>query len=63
MSTNIKPVGEEYVEKRNTGAKVQQFHCKLCDCALGDSVAKLAHLTGRRHRLNFKVHQSFCKLC
>ncbi|KAH7724591.1 DZF family protein [Aphelenchoides avenae] len=53
-NANVPPIGEEYVEVRNTGAKVTQYHCKLCDCPLGDSVAKMAHLTGRRHRLQYK---------
>lgn len=46
-------VGQEYVDDVNDG-KLLTFHCKLCDCKIGDQNAKDLHLKGRRHRLAFK---------
>jgi len=35
--------------------KVIGFKCTLCDCRFNDTVARMAHIKGRRHRLSYKV--------
>lgn len=48
--------GHEYIEEvKNEYGKVISFHCKLCDCKFNDPNAKLMHMKGRRHRLQYKV--------
>ena len=48
--------GHEYIEEvKNEYNKVVSFHCKLCDCKFNDPNAKLMHMKGRRHRLQYKV--------
>lgn len=52
----VSPVGHEYIEElKNEFGKVVSFHCKLCECKFNDPNAKLMHMKGRRHRLQFKV--------
>lgn len=52
---DAEPVGEDHVEevKSDTG-KVIGYKCNLCDCRFNDTVAKAAHVKGRRHRLAYK---------
>ena len=48
--------GHEYIEEvKNEFNKVVSFHCKLCECKFNDPNAKLMHMKGRRHRLQYKV--------
>lgn len=57
---NIQPVGEEFVDsKYDTKGKLIEYHCRLCDCSFSDINAKAVHTKGRRHRLAYKVCQSF----
>lgn len=35
--------------------KVIRFRCKLCECSFNDRKARDMHLTGRRHRLQYRV--------
>lgn len=35
--------------------KVIRFRCKLCECSFNDRNARDMHLTGRRHRLQYRV--------
>ena len=58
---DVTPVGHEYIEEVKTEfGKVVSFHCKLCECKFNDPNAKLMHMKGRRHRLQYKVReQSF----
>ncbi|XP_039291688.1 zinc finger RNA-binding protein [Nilaparvata lugens] len=52
---NITPVGHEYIEEiLNDEGKPISFNCKLCECKFNDPNAKLMHMKGRRHRLQFK---------
>ncbi|XP_051033278.1 zinc finger RNA-binding protein 2 [Phodopus roborovskii] len=52
---NIEPVGTEYVEEmRSDEGKVIRFRCKLCECNFNDRNARDMHLTGRRHRLQYR---------
>lgn len=32
-----------------------RFRCKLCECSFNDRNARDMHLTGRRHRLQYRV--------
>lgn len=32
-----------------------RFRCKLCECSFNDHNARDMHLTGRRHRLQYRV--------
>ena len=49
-------LGEEYIEEvKSEAGKVVGFECKLCDCKFNDQIAREAHLTGRRHKLSYKV--------
>ena len=53
---DITPVGEEYIDEvRNELGNVVSFNCKLCECKFNDPNAKIMHLKGRRHRLQYKV--------
>ena len=53
---DVTPVGHEYIEEVKTEfGKVVSFHCKLCECKFNDPNAKLMHMKGRRHRLQYKV--------
>ena len=50
--------GHEYIEEvKNEFNKVVSFHCKLCECKFNDPNAKLMHMKGRRHRLQYKVRR------
>ncbi|XP_075831467.1 zinc finger RNA-binding protein 2 isoform X1 [Microtus pennsylvanicus] len=52
---DIEPVGTEYVEEvRSEEGKVIRFRCKLCECSFNDRNARDMHLTGRRHRLQYR---------
>ncbi|XP_049979522.1 zinc finger RNA-binding protein 2 isoform X2 [Alexandromys fortis] len=52
---DIEPVGTEYVEEvRSEEGKVIRFRCKLCECSFNDRNARDLHLTGRRHRLQYR---------
>ena len=52
----MQPVGHEYIEEvRNEVGTVVSFHCKLCECKFNDPNAKIMHMKGRRHRLQYKV--------
>jgi len=54
-------VGQEYIdEARNESGVAVGFYCKLCDCKFTDPNAKLLHMKGRRHRLQYKVRQLSC---
>jgi hypothetical protein len=35
--------------------EVIRFRCKLCECNFNDLNAKDMHVTGRRHRLQYRV--------
>lgn len=49
------PVGTEYVEEVcSDEGKVIRFRCKLCECSFNDRNARDMHLTGRRHRLQYR---------
>ena len=53
---DVQPVGHEYIEEvRNEVGTVISFHCKLCECKFNDPNAKIMHMKGRRHRLQYKV--------
>ncbi|KAK2164091.1 hypothetical protein NP493_1432g00005 [Ridgeia piscesae] len=52
---DVQPVGHEYIEEvRNEVGTVISFHCKLCECKFNDPNAKIMHMKGRRHRLQYK---------
>ncbi|XP_029421241.1 zinc finger RNA-binding protein 2 isoform X3 [Nannospalax galili] len=52
---DMEPVGPEYVEEVcNDEGKVIRFRCKLCECSFNDCNARDMHLTGRRHRLQYR---------
>ncbi|XP_040593423.1 zinc finger RNA-binding protein 2 isoform X4 [Mesocricetus auratus] len=52
---DIEPVGTEYVEEvRSDEGKVIRFRCRLCECNFNDRNARDMHLTGRRHRLQYR---------
>ncbi|KAK7809848.1 hypothetical protein U0070_008498, partial [Myodes glareolus] len=52
---DIEPVGTEYVEEVcSDEGKVIRFRCKLCECSFNDRNARDMHLTGRRHRLQYR---------
>jgi hypothetical protein len=52
--------GEDYVEEvKSDAGKVIGFECKLCECKFNDTLAREAHLKGRRHQLTYKVNN--CK--
>ena len=54
----MQPVGHEYIEEvRNEVGTVISFHCKLCECKFNDPNAKIMHMKGRRHRLQYKVRR------
>ena len=62
MFFNFYP-GEEYVEDvKSDNGKVIGYKCTLCDCRFNDTIAKTAHVKGRRHRLSYKVLIQFIKL-
>ena len=52
----VEPVGGDYIEevKGDGGGKVVSFNCKLCDCKFNDPNAKVMHMKGRKHRLQYK---------
>merc|ERR1719367_1668478 len=51
----VQPVGGDYIEEvKNETGKVISFNCKLCDCKFNDPNAKVMHMKGRRHRLQYK---------
>ncbi|GAB1295389.1 Zinc finger RNA-binding protein 2 [Apodemus speciosus] len=53
---DMEPVGTEYVEEVcSDEGKVIRFRCKLCECNFNDRNARDMHLTGRRHRLQYRV--------
>ncbi|XP_028399570.1 LOW QUALITY PROTEIN: zinc finger RNA-binding protein-like, partial [Dendronephthya gigantea] len=52
---DIKFVGEDYIEEvKSDAGKVIGFECKLCECKFNDTLAREAHLKGRRHQLAYK---------
>jgi len=52
---DAEPVGEDQVEEvKSDVGKVIGYKCNLCDCRFNDTVAKAAHVKGRRHRLAYK---------
>nr|XP_042123314.1 zinc finger RNA-binding protein 2 isoform X2 [Peromyscus maniculatus bairdii] len=52
---DVEPVGTEYVEEVcSEEGKVIRFRCKLCECSFNDRNARDMHLTGRRHRLQYR---------
>ncbi|XP_031205683.1 zinc finger RNA-binding protein 2 isoform X3 [Mastomys coucha] len=54
-SGDMAPVGTEYVEEVcSDEGKVIRFRCKLCECSFNDRNARDMHLTGRRHRLQYR---------
>ncbi|XP_021029211.1 zinc finger RNA-binding protein 2 isoform X2 [Mus caroli] len=54
-SGDMAPVGTEYVEEVcSDQGKVIRFRCKLCECSFNDRNARDMHLTGRRHRLQYR---------
>ncbi|XP_028398966.1 zinc finger RNA-binding protein-like isoform X2 [Dendronephthya gigantea] len=55
---DIKFVGEDYIEEvKSDAGKVIGFECKLCECKFNDTLAREAHLKGRRHQLAYKKVQ------
>ncbi|XP_012878077.1 PREDICTED: zinc finger RNA-binding protein 2 [Dipodomys ordii] len=49
------PVGTDFVEEVcNDEGKLIRFRCKLCECNFNDLNAKDMHVTGRRHRLQYR---------
>jgi hypothetical protein len=52
----LEPIGEEFLEAIQGVGKQTQFTCKICDCTMGDPIAKNLHIRGRRHRLMYKVN-------
>lgn len=40
---------------RSDEGKVIRFRCRLCECNFNDRNARDMHLTGRRHRLQYRV--------
>ncbi|XP_006241095.1 zinc finger RNA-binding protein 2 isoform X1 [Rattus norvegicus] len=55
ISGDTEPVGTEYVEQVcSEEGKVIRFRCKLCECSFNDRNARDMHLTGRRHRLQYR---------
>ena len=51
----ISPVGGDYIEEvKSENGKTVSFNCKLCDCKFNDPNAKIMHMKGRRHRLQYK---------
>ena len=49
-------IGSEYIEIFYEGKNRPKFyHCKICDCEIGDLAAKNAHLKGKRHRTSYQV--------
>ena len=51
----VEPVGGDYIEEvKGDGGKVVSFNCKLCDCKFNDPNAKVMHMKGRKHRLQYK---------
>ena len=51
----VEPVGGDYIEEvKGEGGKIVSFNCKLCDCKFNDPNAKIMHMKGRKHRLQYK---------
>lgn len=49
------PIGEDHVVSVSPrDGKPASFYCKICDCAIGDAVARDQHLRGKRHRYSYK---------
>ncbi|KAM4887304.1 zinc finger RNA-binding protein 2 [Thomomys bottae] len=49
------PVGTDFVEEVcNDEGKLIRFRCTLCECNFNDLNAKDMHVTGRRHRLQYR---------
>eukprot|EP00116_Pleurobrachia_bachei_P002782 sb/3463044/ len=54
-SSTQEKVGEELmVSKFDTNTNRTVFHCTMCDCSVMDGTARDFHLSGRRHRLEYK---------
>ncbi|XP_073910379.1 zinc finger RNA-binding protein 2 isoform X2 [Castor canadensis] len=52
---DVEPVGLEFVEEVcDDKGEVIRFRCKLCECNFNDLNAKDMHVTGRRHRLQYR---------
>ncbi|XP_021492527.1 zinc finger RNA-binding protein 2 [Meriones unguiculatus] len=48
-------VGAEYVEEVSSDeGKAPRFRCQLCECSFNDRHARDLHLSGRRHRLQYR---------
>ena len=51
----VEPVGGDYIEEvKGDNGKVVSSNCKLCDCKFNDPNAKVMHMKGRKHRLQYK---------
>ena len=56
--------GSEYIEVLTTDSgSVVSYHCSLCECSFTDPAARLKHLNGRRHLINYKVITATAYLC
>nr|XP_044990882.1 zinc finger RNA-binding protein 2 isoform X2 [Jaculus jaculus] len=54
-SGDAEQLGPDYVEEVcNDEGKVIRFHCRLCECSFNDRNARDMHLSGRRHRLQYR---------
>ena len=52
---SMEKVGEELmITKYDAANKRNVFHCTMCDCSVIDATARDFHLSGRRHRLEYK---------
>lgn len=47
-------IGEDFIKEYPLGGKQSSFYCELCDCKMGDAVAKHQHVRGKRHRANHR---------
>lgn len=51
------PIGEEFViDVPPKEGKPASFFCKLCQCPIGDRVARGQHVRGKRHRFAYKTN-------
>jgi zinc finger RNA-binding protein len=55
ISPDVPAVGLEYVDEFCTGInRTVTFSCKLCECKFSDSMGKVMHCKGRKHRVMYK---------
>ena len=54
---NNDPIGEDQViEVESTGEDGRpSFHCKICNCPIGDPASVAQHVRGKRHKYNYKI--------